>query len=59
MVYIVFRKKSKLFTMAYEAQYDLVLPSFSDLIFTSLLYHGSHYYGLHNSHFLPFLATEF
>lgn len=42
MVYIVFRKKSKLFTTAYKAQYDLVLPSFSDLIFTSLLYHGSH-----------------
>ena len=45
--------------MAYKAHYDLVLPSFSDLIFTSLLYHGSHYYGLPNSHFLPFLATEF
>lgn len=45
--------------MVYKAQYDLVLPSFSDLIFMSLLYHDGHYYGLPNSHFLSSLATEF
>ena len=45
--------------MVYKAHYDLVLPNFSDLIFTSLLYHHGHYYGLPNSRFLSFLATEF